>query len=308
LVVIAALIGAAGFPLVRASNLMGDSSQHLVLSFDRGQFIQNVALGMAPIWILSATSLVSGRLSFATLLVWACVLVPTFVDFAGHGAVSSTMSMKMASLLAVASVPSIADGLVRLLAPRRLAAPAANVDVIAPGAPASTSGSSKIWRAAAGLALIAGLANSLVYTLQFAVYRLTDHAGPRTVDLSADYVGALDFVRRNSPRDAVVVDPDGDRLLDTIGTVLIAERLVWLPTRYSAVLVRSDRDYPAIMARPAIWRAWESSQFTDEALAAQIAGQADILVAPPNIESAHWQRRKVAGTFAVYSSRDRPSP
>jgi hypothetical protein len=290
LIAAAVAIGLVGFPLVRASNLMGDSSQHLVVSFDRGQFVQNIAFGMAPLVLLATLSLRRRpRLSFAWLLLGAGVLVPTFVDFAGHGAVSSTMSMKISSLLIIAAAAPVAEGLVALGA----------------GAPAVVGGptATRVWRALTALALLAGVGNALAYTGQFAFYRLADRGHPAVIP--ADYADALDYVRRETPRAAVVADPNGDLLRDTIGTLLIGERQVWLPTVYSAMLFRSDSDRPEIMSRPQLWRAWERGGFHDETLATAIASGADVLVGPPGLESASWEPRHAAGAYAVYASRRR---
>jgi len=291
LAVAGVLVGAVGLPLLRATSIMGDSSQHLVPSFDGGQFIQNVLLGMAPIWVLATASLVAHRRpSFNWLLMAASVLVPTFVDFAGHGAVSSTMSMKMASLLAVASAPLVADGLLVLVGRGAAEGPARPTWM-------------RLWRVGAALALLVGAANSLAYAGQFALYRLTGRGHP--AELPADYAAALEYVRRHTPPAAVVVDPNGDLLSSTIGTLLIGERQVWLPTVYSASLFRSDSDRPEIMSRPAIWRDWQGGGFRDESLAATIAARADVLVGPPHIESASWEEKFRAGSYVVYGSRRR---
>jgi len=284
-----AAIGAWGLPLLRATSILGDSSQHMLLSFDRGQFLQNAALGMAPIWVLALASLVrTRRVSFSWLLVIAALAVPSFVDFAGHGAVSSTMSMKMASLLVVASAPLVADGLLVLLRVGVSTAP-----------PAWT----RAWRAVAVVAVLAGAFNTLAYAAQFAYYRLS--GGGRVSELPAEYAAALDYVRLHTPRAAVVVDPNGDLLPSTIGTLLIGERQVWLPTNYSVTLFRTDSDNPEIMSRPAVWSAWAKSAFRDEALAGTIATRADVLVAPAGIESASWDPRYVVGAYGVYASRRR---
>lgn len=294
LVAASAVVGAIGFPILKATSIMGDSSQHLVLSFDHGQFLQNVALGMAPVWALAGASLIEGRrrLSFPWLLVLAGLAIPTMVDFVGHGAVSSTMSMKTASLLAIAAAPMIAEGLIALLgigAADRAAAP----------------GWRRPWRAVAALALLLGVGNTLVYAGQFSFYRFSGRG--RSASIPVDYANALDYVRHSTPRNAVVVDPNGDLLKDTIGTVLIGERQVWLPTIYTVDLFKSDADKPEIMARPALWRSWEQSGFRDEAAAATIAGQTDVLVAKPGIASASWQPAYAAGAVAVYRSRGRGS-
>ena len=288
LVVAAAVIGAVGLPLLRATNVMGESSRHLQFSFDGGHFIQNVALGIAPICVLSLAGLsVRRRLSFWWLLFTACILVPTFVEIAGHGSLPSTMSMKTASLLVVAAAPLVADGLLALM----FAAP---------------STWRTVQRAVAALVLLAGLANSLVYTFQFAGYRLTGRDRGRSADLPADYVQALDYVRRHTQPTAVVVDPNEDRLPDTIGTLLIAERQVWLPAASVTERFFPNHDNAEIASRPDLWRAWEKGGFTEEALAATIARQADILVGPPHIQSASWEERYAVGDYAVYAARRPP--
>src|SRR5205085_8992933 len=102
-----------------------------------------------------------------------------------------------------------------------------------------------------------------------------------------------------------VVDPHGDRLPDTIDTLLIAERQVWLPTRYSIELVHTDIDNPEIMSRLDLWREWQRGRFRDETAAATMAGRADVLIGPPDLQSASWERRYAGGAYAVYQSRSR---
>ncbi len=287
LAVTGAVVGAVGVPLLRATSIMGDSSQHLHVSFDHGQFLQNVALGMTPIWILVLASFINRRrVSFWSLLIAAGTLVPTFVEFVGHGAVTSTMSMKIASLLAIAAAPLVAEGLLALGA----AGPARPTWMNA-------------WRVIAVVALLTGVTNSLAYVGQFAFYRLSGRG--HFAEVPSDYAAALDYVRRHTPPSAIVVDPNGDVLSDTIGTLLIGERQVWLPTQYSATLFRSDSDRPEIMARPAIWRAWQDSNFHDETVSATIASRADVLVGPPSLASASWEEKFVAGAYGVYVSRRR---
>ena len=301
LIVLAAIVGSVGLWLLRATNVLGGDSQHLVLSFDRGHFIQNVALGMAPVWILAGAGLVARReLSWWWAPVTAGVLVPTWIDLAGHTAMSSTMSMKIASMLPVVAAPLVADGL------RALWPSLADGSGAARAAGAATSIPRRsAWRVIAMLALAAGLINSLAYSLQFGFYRLSGHDTGRFNELPADYVQALTYVREHSPRGAVVADPNGDLLRDTICTLLISERQVWLPTRYSAELVHTDIDNAEIMARLEIWRSWERGHFADGPTAETIADRADFLVAPPGIESAAWERQVTVGAFAVYRSRRR---
>lgn len=302
LIALAAIVGAIGLWLLRATNVLGGDSQHLALSFDRGHFIQNVAFGMAPIWILAAAGLVARReLSPWWAPVAAGVLVPTWIDLTGHTAMSSTMSMKIASMLPVAAAPLVADGLLALWPSLADGGGAGRSAAAATSIPRRGA-----WRVVAVLALAAGLTNSLAYALQFGFYRLSGHDAGRFTELPADYVQALTYVRDHSPHGAVVADPNGDRLRDTIATLLIGERQVWLPTRYSAELVHTDIDNPEVMARLALWRAWEGGHFADGPAAETIACGADFLVAPPGIESVAWERQYVAGDFAVYRSRRRP--
>jgi hypothetical protein len=187
------------------------------------------------------------------------------------------MSMKVASMLVVAVAPLVADGVVALVVQRR-----------------------PLWRAAAALAIAVGATTAIVYTGQFAVYRALDRGGDRMVQLPAAYVDALDFVRRDTPPGALVVDPSSSILKVTISTLLIGERRVWLPTPFGSDIAGVDLANPRIRARSGVWRAWEDGGFKDEAIAARIASEADVIVGPRGIATPSWTKVREFGAYAVY--------
>ena len=63
-----------------------------------------------------------------------------------------------------------------------------------------------------------------------------------------------------------------------------------------------DVENPRIRGRSGVWRAWEDVGFKDEAIAARIASEADVMVGPIGIASASWTRLAEIGSYAVYAA------
>ena len=275
-----ALVGAAGLVLLWKTNVLGDSPQHLVASFDRGQFVQNVVFGMAPIWVLVLSARAGGPPVFSRALIVAGIAVPTFLIASGPGTIPESVSMKIATLLAVSAAPLVADGILTVWHQRRV-----------------------VWKLVAAATLSLGLANAAVYTLQFPAYRLGVPAGDRFAEMPANYIAALEYVREQTPRTAVVIDPGGDMGISADITVLVAERRLWLPVLDNAADFGVGLDSPEMTTRLAPWRAWKASRFRDESQAAILSAGADILIAEPHVVSAWWTELRSFGDFAVYAAR-----
>jgi hypothetical protein len=279
-------IGLLGLVALRLTHVLGGSRDPVVIAFDRGQFLQNAAFAMAPLWVLALAAVRAGaaqnagrRPTFHLLLIGAGILVPSFIAVGGVRADPSVMSMKIASMIVVAAAPLVAAGVVAL-ATKRV----------------------PVRRTAAALAVAVGLTNALMYTGQFAVYRAFNRGRDRMVALPAAYVDALDYVRLGTPPMSLVVDPSSSSMKVTISTLLIGERRVWLPTSFGTDIAGVDAENPRIRSRAEIWRAWEGGGFRDESIASAIAQEADVIVGPPTITSSSWRKVRGLGDYAVYAA------
>ncbi|MGH7177813.1 MAG: hypothetical protein ACREJC_10565, partial [Tepidisphaeraceae bacterium] len=268
-----------GVVVLRLTHVLGGSKESLVFSFDRGQFIQNVVFGMAPVVLLVAISVFARRrASLFQLLLLSCLCVPTFLALSESRTGDAVLSMKIATMLALSATPIIAGALVWLASRRGL------------------------WPIV-GVVVLAGVANSGAYVFQYAAMRATGR-GERVVEIPRDYFNSLDWIRRHTPGDAIVLDPAGGQIADVIITVPIAERRVWLPTAYSMQFV-SDAARQLMLDRTARWEAWESTGFQDSALSSGFARAADVLLvrepaAPP---ASDWRESARFGGYSIYLSQ-----
>jgi hypothetical protein len=276
-------VGVIGLLALRFTHVLGGSGEGMVIAFDHATFLQNVTFAMAPVWVLVLAAVRAGsvgrRSLFPALLILTGILVPSFVLVRSVRADPSVMSMKVASMLVVAAAPLVADGVVALMTKPLL-----------------------VWRATAALAVAVGLTNALVYAGQFAFNRALHRPSDRVVELPAAYVDALDYVRRETPENALVVDPSSNLMRATISTLLVAERRVWLPTPFGAEVAGVDATDPRIRVRADVWRAWERGGFSDESIAAAIAREADVIVGPPTIKSASWHELRAFDGYAIYAA------
>ena len=266
---VAAGIGAIVVAIFFALHVIGgESTRHIAVEFDRGQFLRMIVFGLVPLW---GTALLAARreLTIFHAVIASCIAVPTMLYVAGSPTGATDLSMKIASLLAV------------------LFAPLLVIDVL------------DGWRTWAAALLIAfGVIQSATYLLQFSYYRLR-HVTTNGVAVPRDYAGALAWVRDHTPPSAIVVDPHELPNGDEVFTLVLAERRIWLPTAYTrAVLINVAP--AAIAQREALWRA--VAERRDPAAAASIAAEADVLVAPFPITSPAWRPVHGEGAWMVYRS------
>jgi hypothetical protein len=234
---------------------------------------------MLPLWGLS---LLGGRkaLSFFHVLIVAAIAVPSFLYVAGSPTGQIDFSMKTGSLLAIAFAPLIAVAIER-----------------------GFRGTLPRWQTiAAALLIVLGAIQTSAYILQFPYYRLTG-ARSRGVALSADYYRALVWIRDNTPRRSIVVDPGGLTMPEVLPTLWIAERRAWLPTPYSEpYLVPAAGS--SVPRRAALWSAFLRDP-GNVAIAGAIAHEADYLVVPREVRSPFWTPVSRSGSWMIYrSSRD----
>lgn len=236
--------------------LASGSSRHIAVAFDRGQYLRMIVFGLVPLW---GVALLAARrkLAIVHVLIASCILVPSLLYVAGSPTGGTDFSMKTASLLAIAFAPILAFDRRPFVA--------------------------------AALALL-GVIQTAAYVLQFPYYRIT-HSTRSGVALPRDYVASLDWIREHTPRTAIVVDPHELENRDEIATLAIAERRVWLPTRYTnEFLIGPSAD---LNARVGIWRAGGEA----------MAREADVLVVPAAVTSPYWEAVHREGAWTVYRSK-----
>lgn len=220
---IAAVVGAAALTILAAVHLIGgDTSRHLAVAFDRGQFLRMVIFGIAPLWGLALLAR-RRELTIFHVVIAACIAVPTMLYVAGGPDASSDFSMKIASLLAISFAPLLA-------VPRSFLA---------------------------ALLVTAGLTQSAAYVLQFPYYRVR-HVTTNGVAVPRDYANALSWIRDHTPLSAIVVDPHEINNRDEIFTLFLAERRVWLPTTYAKVVLINKLP-PSVSDRERLWREFPAS-------------------------------------------------
>ncbi len=262
--------------------LSSGGTRHAAVSFDRGQFLRVVILGMLPLWGLLV---MTGRkaLTFFHVLIATSIAVPSFLYVAGSNTGQIDFSMKVGSLIAVAFAPLIAPTIERLL-----------------------SGTLPRWQTIlASVLVLLSVVQTLVYVLQFPYYRMTGSRS-RSLTISGDYYDALLWLRDNTPPRSTVVDPGGLTMNEELPTLWIGERRVWLPTPntepYLVPAVGSS-----VPRRAALWDTFLRDP-ANVAVASQIAGEADYLVVPRQVSSPFWTPVNRSGAWMIYRSMPpRPS-
>jgi hypothetical protein len=255
----------------------------VTVSFDRGQFVQNVALGFLPVTFALVICVITIRKRevFANLLPFLCLLaaclaVPTMVITQSSTTSAIDFSMKTASLYLVAAAPIFAVASAWLLAHRGRLRP---LFVF-------------------GLVLVClGLVNSGAYILQHAFARVLGRTvGAQSVSL--DHYRALEFVARQPARLILLDQFSMNNLVVNPAVMLGGKRVL----AWSAGEEMGFRQSPVARENKALWLAWCNSDFEDESLGARLAEWADLLIAIPRVQSASWSLVARFGEVAVYRS------
>ncbi|HEV7485676.1 MAG TPA: hypothetical protein VGQ65_08335 [Thermoanaerobaculia bacterium] len=270
---LAAVTGLAAVALFFAIGVLTTGgSRHIAIAFDRGQFFRMVLFGLAPLWAVVVLAGRKLRLNIFHVLIAVGIAVPTMLYTTGSAGSMIDFSMKTGSLVAIAFSPLLAPALERLFgagAPRRL-------------------------RAAAILVIALGIVQTSVFVLQFPWYRATRAAG-HAYSIPADYHDALVWVRDHTPRQAVVVDPQGLRTQEVLYALMVGERRVWLPTVFTDEVLLGDS---RVVGRVPVWNAFLSG---DEGARRKVASESDYLVLHGSVVSPSWREVR-HGLWNVYQS------
>jgi hypothetical protein len=281
------VIGAAIAGTMALGLHMFGPGKDLAVAFDDGAYLRHVLFAFSPLWALALLSRpIWGKLSLFCALIVACVIVPSFLYIPNTVTGQIDFSMKIAALIAVAASPLACAGLAR---------------------------SRKNWRspaAAVTMALIVlGLVCTVAYAGQFAFLRLR-HNHERTMALPADYVAALEFIRDNTPSQAIVIDPQSIPYALTIPTVFIGQRRVYLPTEYGEQVLGGLTVSPEVARRKRDFEQWSKDGFVDGTLSALFASHADYcLLAGPGPAAGDWTLIRTFGGYSLWESKARsPHP
>jgi len=268
---LAAVSGAAAVGLFFTIGVLtSGGSRHIAVAFDRGQFFRMVLFGLAPLWVIV---LLGGRrrLSIFHVLLAAAIAVPTMLYTVGSAGSMIDFSMKTGSLVAIAFAPLLPPALERLF------------------------GGAARWRiAAATLVAALGVVQTAAFVLQFPWYRATRPAA-HVYAIPADYHDALVWIRDHTPREAVVVDPQGLHTQEVLYTMMVGERRVWLPTVFTNEVLISN---PRVAGRAPVWKAFAAG---DENARREVAAGSDYLVLHGSVISPSWREVR-RGQWSVYQS------
>jgi len=231
-----------------------------------------VLFGLAPLWCVIVLAGGRRRLNTFHVLIAVAIAVPTMLYTTGSAGSMIDFSMKTGSLVAIAFAPLLALALERLFGD---------------GVPR--------WRSAAAMLVIAlGLVQTAAFVLQFPWYRITRPAA-HAYRIPADYHDALVWVRDHTPRQAVIVDPQGLRTQEVLYAMMVGERRVWLPTVFTNEVLISN---PRVAGRVPVWNAFLAG---DEAARQRVAAESDYLVLHGSVASPSWREVR-RGEWSVYQS------
>ncbi len=283
---ISVCIGVIGLWILKQTNVLADSQRRLVVSFDRGQFFQNVVLSMLPMVVLALISLRHAhRFAIELALVIACILTPSFVYILGSASGLIDFSMKTGALLVgVLAVPA-GTGLLVL----------------------ASGGKERVFaRALVGLFVSLGVVNTLVYAGQFAYYRLFDK-DKRSTAMPVEYDHALKVIRESTPVNAIVIDPFSLDFKDFSSTVMLAERRSFLPTHYDLHYGTRDEYKELALKRLDNWQAWKNGMFASAELSSLFAKSADYILVSSDVllPMDEWSKFQGVGGIMIYHSLKR---
>ncbi|HEX7679806.1 MAG TPA: hypothetical protein VF713_16880 [Thermoanaerobaculia bacterium] len=267
--------GAAAAMFLAIHVLSSTDSRHAAVVFDRGQFLRMVILGMLPLWGLL---FMAGRraLTFFHVLIVVAVAVPSLLYIAGSSTGQVDFSIKTASLLAIAFAPLIAETIEKWL-----------------------SGSLPRWQTIVAAILVTlGAIETSAYILQFPYYRMTDSES-RGVAIPADYYRSLVWIRDHTPQRSILIDPGGLTIPGELPATWIAERRAWLPTPYTESFLVSPPG-SSVPRRAALLATFMRDP--GNAAAGIIAGEADYLVSPREVQSPFWTPVSRSGVWVIYRS------
>ncbi len=249
---------AVAWVIFRAIGLFsyGGGGGRVMLSFDHGQFIQNILLGFFPatfalgIWLWNNRTRDVGSSLFPFLCVaLACLAVPTVSMTKGSPTSPVDFSIKTASLYLVAVTPFFALAsawlVTRLRQHRGLGL--------------------------AGVALVcAGLVNTGAYVLQHAFHRALTPDSPAP-SIALDHYRALELVARQ-PSLLVLIDQFSIPNPVVDPAVMLGGKRVLVASGYEQVAFP-----PSATAKEnkALWLAWQHSGFSDDALGRLLAERAE---------------------------------
>lgn len=194
--------------------IVGSDDRAISVQFDHGQFVATLAVVYFPIIAFGVYGMWRGRrLDFGAVLVLAAIAVPTMLFVSDSPTGSVDFSMKNGTLFAVAMTPFVGLGVTDIWSR------------------AGRSGVKGVWI----LLIAAGVLNSAAYLSQFGLYKWSVVA-KRGQSVPIGYYEALDFIRRNSNDDDLLIDLAGIEFPRINIGLLISERRGWLPI--------SGRHYP----------------------------------------------------------------
>jgi hypothetical protein len=264
-----------------------------LLEFDGGRFVRNASITFLPLLLPALVSLRVAPLRGAAARWWigaaSCAALPSFLAIGNSITGAEDLCMKTGSLFAVLLAPPASAGWLEL------------------ARHADRGGAHRWLAAAAAGALLVGLANSAAYVFQFPAYRIAAAYAPQVtfmkswyhLDLHRDYFEALRYLRRATPRGAIVLDPVSldAPLINT--TLMLGERRVFVPDELALL----HEVPPELAARAERFRSWRAQRFEDPALAREFAASVDYLVGEPGAAPPPpWQLERAFGAYAVYRS------
>jgi hypothetical protein len=258
----------------------------VVVSFEHGQFIQNVLLAFLPATCALAVCLwkireraVLARFAPHIAVLLGCLAVPTVLMTRGSPTSATDFSMKIASLYLVVAAPFFAIAAAWLVSrwPRERAL------------------------CLLGVALaLGGLGNAAGYVFQHALSRVVGH-GRVTHAIPLDHDLALELVARE-PASLILLDELSVPSTTADPAVMLGGKRTLVASGYEELVFAQS---PAAKANKAAWLDWQRGGFTDEALAARLADGADLLIAASPVRSPSWRPVATFGSVGVYRSTRR---
>ncbi|MBF0406209.1 MAG: hypothetical protein HQM10_02560 [Candidatus Riflebacteria bacterium] len=257
----------------------GGHSSQLAIQFDYGLYLKNFVLWFLPVVFISTYGYIKlkGDSLFSANII-ACLIVPSFFMIADIKIGRIDFCAKTATLLLCFITPFFSKA----------------IEIID--------------RSRKSVFAIASVVLLFIGTADFGMeisYIVVQRVFPSIVcyrSISEDYFAALEYIRENSNKKAIVVDPYWEELVDIHLSTVISQRRLFLP-------VQKDYDYKCFKKLPEevhnrrkIWNDWKNAGFNNTEYSKYFASNADYIVVDSEKIDINWKKVFDKGKYKVYES------
>ena len=281
-IVVFAIFGVIFVGLGYLAGMFAKSGLSTKLTFDNGQFMQNIVFAFFPGTVALVWWYFKVRDDFVNLVVTffaVSIAIPSVLYLQGGIGTTSHMSMKTASLIQLLLTPALFIYVHHTFETWRIAR-------------------HPLPAIATCFLVLIGVTNSVAYAMA-TPYRILSGAEPSVVIDSAHY-GALEYLRAQTHDDDILVDELAESFTTGNPVVTIAGRRSAVPNAFN--LSWSDKNDVRYELLRAGWENWQKSQLADPSLSLNFAQQSDHLITRRILNDENWVLEAQFDDVLIYRS------